>query len=386
MRNKRQIRLGYNAVPAKAEQAILEVFRSGQYSPGPKVKEFEEKFAKLHKAKHGIFLNSGTDALRCSLLAMKEYWSWKDGEQIAVPSLTFVATVNVILQAGLKPFFVDVGMHDYCMNLDNLTRRLNTSDVHIVGIMPVHLFGQMCNPKIFEWAREHKMPVLEDSCETILNPIQGVVSCHSTFMAHHVTTGVGGMALTNDPVLMWAIRSYANHGRCIGYIPGQKSFQTGKNLIRNRFLFHRIGYSCRGTEFEAALGLAQLDGLADNVCHRIILAHQMRKALEDFPDLCMPVAVRHHTWMMFPIVLSEMSKVDKYDLCLHLEKHGIETRDMMPITNQPCYKGFVNSNFFPVAKWINKNGFYISCDPRLGKEDIFYIRKVFAGYLTKRKR
>lgn len=216
-----KISLGYNAVPLKAKKLVLNVLRSGQYSPGPKVKEFEEKFAALHKAKYAVFVNSGTDALRLSLLALKEKYGWKDGNRVAVPALTFVATVNVIVQAGLKPFFIDVSMHDYLINPSNLERRLEGGRVeNLVALMPVHLFGKSCGSAIFDLAKRLKLKVLEDSCETILNPIRGDVSCHSTYMAHHLTTGVGGMALTNSKDLMLLIRSYANHGRNIAYLPG----------------------------------------------------------------------------------------------------------------------------------------------------------------------
>lgn len=219
--NLNRISLGYNAVPLKAKHLILDVLASGQFSPGPKVKEFEEKFARLHKAKYGIFVNSGTDALRLSLLALKEKYGWEDGSEVVVPSLTFVATVNVILQAGLKPFFIDVGMYDHCLNPWNFKHCMETSIHHdVVAMMPVHLFGQHCDSFTFEMAKKYKLKVLEDSCETILNPLKGDVSCHSTYMAHHITTGVGGIALTNDKELMLLIRSYANHGRNIAYLPG----------------------------------------------------------------------------------------------------------------------------------------------------------------------
>lgn len=379
------ISLGYNAVPASAKKAVLEVLESGQFSPGPKVREFEEKFAKLHKAKHAIFVNSGTDALRLSLLALKEKYGWRDGDLVAVPALTFVATVNVILQSGLKPFFVDVGAQDYCINPWNLTHRLKTSGSPIANlraIIPVHLFGQTCQKETFNLAKELKLKVLEDSCETILNPLRGNVSCHSTYMAHHLTTGVGGFALTNDERLSLLIRSYANHGRNEKYLPGYRSLGPGKDLLKCRFRFDRIGYSSRGTEFEAALGLSQLASLPQNVSARSIIASFLCKALGDVPDLILP-SYFGHAFMMFPIVLRPESKRRKYDLCLKLEKAGIETRDMMPITNQPCYKSLVNEDDFPVAKIINQNGFYTPCHPGMNEKDVEHISRTLKSYLKK---
>lgn len=380
-----KIRLGYNAVPDNAKRLIDEVWKSGQFSPGAKVKEFEEVWAKAHLAKHAVFVNSGTDALRLSLLAMKEKYKWRDGDEVAVPALTFVATVNTILQAGLSPFFVDVGMYDYCINPSNFERRAQGTHTRLVAMMPVHLFGQSCSQEVFDIAKKYKLRVIEDSCEIVLNPVKGDVSCHSTYMAHHVTTGVGGFAVTNDESLMLLIRSYGNHGRNVSYLPG---FTTATRAINKRFQFDRIGYSSRGTEFEAALGLSQMSGLEHSVFMRRHVAAALLHALEDVEGLVFPKPRDwdggSHTWMMFPIVIEETSRIRKYDLCLHLEKSGIETRDMMPITNQRCYKGLVNEDDFPVAKWINKNGFYIPCHPGMGKEDVKQIKKAFDSYLTKK--
>lgn len=381
----REIRLGYNAVPSACDDAILKVFRSGRYSPGKKVKEFEQAWATAHESKHAVFVNSGTDALRLSLLAMKEKYGWPDESEVAVPAITFVATVNTILQANLRPFFVDVGMHDYIMNPWNLEHRIQTSKTRLVAMVPVHMFGQAPDAELYKMGAKYKLKVLEDSCETILNKPMGDVSCHSTYMAHHVTTGVGGMAVTDDPHLNWLIRSFANHGRDPLYIPGDHGLVQAKgiDLLKRRFSFDRMGYSCRGTEFEAALGLSQMKFLSDTVLKRQLVASLLVGALKGHEDLTMPTAQGAHTWMMFPIVLHEHSKIDKYKLCDHLEKSGIETRDMMPITNQPCFRHLVHEDDFPVAKWINEKGFYIACNPAMTSRDVKHIQKTFSEYLKK---
>lgn len=390
----RHISLGHNAVPAEGEQSIVDVFRSGQYSPGARVREFEEKFAALHQSQHAVFVNSGTDALRLSLLAMKEKRGWRDGDYVAVPALTFVATVNVIIQSGLRPFFVDVGMYDFTMNASNLQHRITCMAMPIeeaigrgsgnvrptlVGVMPVHLFGTSCSVDVFDVASKYKLAVIEDSCETILNPLRGDVSCHSTYMAHHLTTGVGGFATTDDEELNLLIRSYANHGRNVSYIPGYFNPDLGINLIKSRFRFDRIGYSSRGTEFEAALGLSQIPGLSSLIEKRRRIFLYMRDCLSGIDATF--IDGTKSTCMMFPIILPQDSDIDKYDLCLHLEKNGIETRDMMPITTQPCYKSLeLIEDDFSVAKWVNRNGFYIPCHPGMTEDDAAWIGEVFASY------
>lgn len=372
--------LGHNAVGSTASKEVMAVIRSGQLSPGPKVREFETKFSKLHKAGHGVFVNSGTDALRIALAALKEKYDWKYPDEVAVSTLTFVATVNVILQAGLKPFFYDAG------NPWNLKMRMQTGETRLVAIMPVHLFGDLCNKEIFELARIHKLKVLEDSCETILNPLRGDISCYSTYMAHHVTTGVGGMAITDDMDLNLLMRSYANHGRNISYLPGYATPKLSRNLLASRFRFDRIGFSCRATEFEAVLGLSQLDTLAKSVVKRRQVAKWYWRALQfcwDKFDFREPEQSPDHTFMMYPICARESFSYDKYDLCLALEKAGIETRDMMPITTQPCYKLFVNPNDYPVSKHVNQNGFYVPCHPGMDKKDVDYVATELKRYLHK---
>lgn len=379
------IKLGYNAVPKQAERDVIKVFRSGQFSPGPKVKEFEEKWAKLHGAKHAIFVNSGTDALRLSLLAMKEKYGWKDQDEVAVTTQTFAATINIIIQSNLKPHFYDAG------NPWSLAHQFDCGQNPklIKAIIPVHLYGNPCDPYTFDLAAKYGWNVLEDSCETILNKIRGNMSCHSTYMAHHVTTGVGGIALTNSDDLNLLVRSYANHGRNFWYLPGYRVLETKtEDYLKIRFTFDRVGYSCRGTEFEAVLGLSQLKGLPAQIEKRRQVAFDLTEALYPYwQDLHVwePGLYPEHTYMMFPILIKENSKLKKYDLCLHLEKAGIETRDMMPITSQPCYQHLLREQDYPASQRINKNGFYIACHPGLKAKHIDHIQKTFDRYCKKNK-
>ena len=363
-----KIGLGWNAVNSKtAEREILEVLRSGNYSPGKKVKEFEDKWAKLHKSKRSLFVNSGTDALRLSLLALKEKYNWPNGSEVAVPAITFVASVNTIIQAGLRPFFVDVSMYTYLMNPWNLQHRIQTAHTKLVAVMPVHLFGQRCTTEIFEMAKNYRLKVIEDSCETVANETRGDVSCHSTYMAHHVTTGVGGFASTNDEELADLIWSYGNHGR----------------REKGKFNFDRVGYSSRATEFEAVLGLSQLKDLKENLIKRRGVFVDLLDALEPFEDFSY-VKVTDNTCMMFPIEISERSTINKEEFMDYLTKNGIENRNLMPITNQKCYQNIVKEDYFPMAQRLNKTGFYIPCHPGITKNQIKQIAKVFSQYLTKR--
>jgi len=373
-------------IPETAWQLLLDVFASRQFSPGPYVRHLEEKWAALHGSKHGVMMNSGTDALRVALLATKERWNWQHGDYVAVPAVTFPATINVVLQAQLRPFFVDVGMNDYLMNADNLEWRVNTSRVKLRAVIPVHLFGQSVSPDLFGLCRLRGWKILEDSCETVLNPTRGDISCHSFYMAHHVMAGAGGIAVTNDEWLATLMRSYANHGRSTFYIPGYEKPIGLRKMVESRFVFERVGYSCRATEFQAVLAISQLAGLEGRVKKRREVAKQLRQVLGVYDRLVLPREQENvpHTWLMFPVLLKGATSEERINLCVALEEHGIETRPMFPITNQPCYRNLVQEDDFTVAKEINACGFYVPCHDGLTEDDVRFVGDAFGAALDKK--
>lgn len=344
--------LGTFRLRPKDKAALLSVAESNWLSPGAKVKAFEYAISALHGNKFGVMTNSGTDALRIALASLKELYKWNDGDKVIVPAITFVATANIVLQCNMVPVFADVDMYHFNINPDNILRRFfqDGHDKTIRAIIPVHLAGLPADMKsILKIAKDHNLKVIEDSCESIA--VDGIgqadITCFSFYMAHLLTTGVGGMAITNNYQLERLMWSYCNHGR------------------RNpqEFVFDRIGYSCRPTEFEAALGLSQLDRLSGDILERRHNFHNLYYNLKEIPDLYVySIVANKSAAMFFPILIRESSKVHKRDLMAHLNKNGIETRDLMPLINQPCYKQYLGEqNSFSVAESVNKNGFYIGC-------------------------
>ena len=381
-----------NAVDIKR---INQVYKSGQLSPGPMCRVFEDQFRKYHGRKHAFFVNSGTDALRVGLLAMKKKYGWPDGSGVIVPAVTFVASVNVIIQAGLTPVFMDVG-GDYNINPWNVRRFFECSRPdNVKAIMVVHLFGQIADmSELMKVAKERKLRVIEDSCESVGSEQNGRrcgtfgdVACFSTYQCHILATGVGGMAVTDDNKLHDLMRSYGNHGRDVAYLPGFRKPVLSKSLLSKRFRFVRDGYSSRPSEFEAALGIGQMERLDDNLRKRRYVAELLVKefSLDFWRDLILPEPApgRTHSYMMFPILIKENSKVRKNSLCYFLEKRGIETRDMMPITTQPVFKEIAGHLDFPITNLINRNGFYIPCHPGMTKKDIRHIHTVFIDFFKK---
>jgi len=382
---------------------VSDVLTSGWVSPGPKVKEFEEKFASLHESKHAVLMNSGTDALRIALATLKEVHGWQDGDEVLVPALTFVATVNVILQNGLKPVFVDVDPVD--LNID-FTKVKEVRTDRTRAIIPVHMFGRMADMYQLLTVCEG-LKIIEDSCETMgtrwidglesrerytgdrRNKMVGTfgdISCFSTYSCHLIVTGVGGLAMTNNSEYERIMRSYANHGRD-PYFLGGGSVSEGshdpKELIKRRFLYHRVGYSSRVSEFEAAMGIAQIDRLAGIIkkrsCNAKILTDMLSGVWWNGVDgyLHLPPTIpinREHAFMMYPIVIKDDS-IDRDEFCLELEKIGIETRPLMPLLIQPVYQPLFGdiSKDYPVAYEATTRGFYVGIHHQLMLSDLEYL-------------
>ena len=230
------------------------------------------------------------------------------------------------------------------------------------------------------------LKVIEDSCETMFAKYHGQsvgslgdVGCFSTYVAHLITTGVGGLSTTNDPELAVTLRSLMNHGRDSIYLniddDTGKSAEDMQTIIARRFSFVSLGHSFRATEMEAALGLAQIENWQAIIDPRRENAKILTDGLSDIGHLVQLPHIRpgcEHAFMMFPLVLKNEKKERVVNF---LEQNGIETRDMLPLTNQPIYRKLlhIREDDFPVAKWINTNGFYVGCHQGLSRHELEYM-------------
>lgn len=360
------------------KRMIKEVLKSGRLTYGPFTRALETKFAGLHNRKYALFTNSGTAALKIALGALKEKHGWKDGDEVLIPSVTFVATMNAVVMNNLTPVLVDVSLSDVNMDPDQIEKRITKRTRCII---PVHLLGQPADmPRIMEIAHKHNLKVVEDSCETMfvrrhghVVGSMGDVACFSSYIAHLMVTGVGGFMLTNDKDLATDMRSMMFHGRDESYLNIDDNNKTGKardEMIARRFWFPRFGYSDRLTELEAALGLGDLDNWGDMIADRQRNAEYLWDRLENY--LTIPVEnSKNHAFMFFPAF------ADKRDeLMMHLEKSGIHTRTMMPLTTQPVVKKYVKKygyKEYPKADWINKHGILLPVHQYLTTDDLDYI-------------
>lgn len=394
----RQVGVGSVDISEKEKRYVNMALNENRLSYGRFSRAFENAFANGHNCKHAIFCNSGTSALQIAVAALKEKYSWSDGDEILVPAVTFIASSNVILQNNMIPVFVDV--HEKYYNIDpNKIEEKITSRTR--AIMVVHLFGQPCDmDPIIEISKKYNLRVIEDSCETMFARYKGKfvgnfsdIACFSTYTAHILVTGVGGFAVTNDTSLAISLRSLMNHGRDSIYMSIDDDDNKNKeelNLImKSRFKFVTMGYSYRATEMEAALGLGQIELHEEFDKKRKENANYLANGLKKWSHcIQLPETMpdTEHVFMMFPIVINS-DKFTRDELTSFLEENNIETRYMMPLLNQPYYiKIFGNiEQKYPVAQKINNNGFYIGSHRCLAKDDLDYVISKFDEFLSRIK-
>lgn len=385
------IGVGTVDIGPKEKQYVNDVLESGLLTSGPILDTFESTFAVRHGCKYGLMVNSGTDALRIALGALKEEGDWLFNEEVIVPALTFIATSNVVLQNNLTPVFVDVNPTTFNIDVDKLEKAITPCTR---AIIVVHLFGLPCDmAPIMALAKRYHLKVIEDSCEAMgvnyaSQPVGsfGDVACFSTYAAHVITTGVGGIAITNSATLSDLMRSLANHGRDPKFLGFKDSKQLNpssyenpedhQKLIETRFSFQRIGYSSRATQLQAAIGLGQLERLNEILHfrqrHYEFLEAQLMNLpgiqLQEIPEDC------EHAAMMFPIVLSAPF-ANRTQVMLALEQRGVETRPFFNILGQKPYIEIFGDQEtkFPVATQLSYTGFYVGCHQQMSATQLWKI-------------
>jgi len=391
---KENLGIGCIELTANAKKYVNEVLRTKRISYGPYLQRFEKKFSADHGCKFGIAVNSGTSALRIAVACLKETEKWREGDEIIVPAVTFVATSNVVIDHDLVPVFVDVDPRTYNIDFSQIEKKIGP---RTRGIIVVHLLGQPAEmDPILKLAKKHRLKIIEDSCETMYAKYKGQsvgsfgdIACFSTYAAHLIVTGVGGLATTNNKKYAQILRSLANHGRDGIYISidddDNKTGRELKEIVSRRFRFIRPGYSFRLTEFEGALGCAQLEAVAKNFARRkknALYLIKKLKPLEKYIQLPWHPSYSDHVFMMVPLIIKKGTGIKKSDLVNYLETEGIETRDLMPLINQPFYKKMfkLRGEDYPVADWLNNYGFYIGCHQKMGKAELDYIVQKFKEF------
>jgi dTDP-4-amino-4,6-dideoxygalactose transaminase len=251
---------GWPQFDEQAINSVTAVLRSGKvnYWTGKRGIEFEKRFAEWQGSKYAISVATGTAALHVSLAAL----GIGPGDEVIVPSYTFIATSFSVVQAGAIPRFADVNLDDHCLSVESAEKLVNS---RTKAIMPVHLYGNVCDmDKIRGFARRHKLFVIEDNAEAIGGAFKGrktgalgdIAGCSFCQNKTFTTGGEGGMVTTDDEDLAWKARSFRDHGYDVKQRLSLLELEQKLPYIHNM-----IGWNYRMTEMQSAIGLAELDRL-----------------------------------------------------------------------------------------------------------------------------
>ena len=380
------ITLGTLNLSDRGKEYVNQCLNNNRLSRGHFTDRLEQEFSKLHGCEHGVFCNSGTSALQIALAALKERHCYEDGDEVLVPAITFIATSNVVLQNNLKPVFVDVDPYTFNIDPDKIAEKVTS---RTRAVIPVHLFGLPANmPRVMSIARYYGLNVIEDSCETMFAGINGKsvgsfgdMACFSTYVAHLIVGGVGGLVTTNDPVYSEMCRSLMAHGRDSIYTSIDDDDKISKDMIERRYKFDRVGYSYRCTEIEAAIALSELERWTENLGIRRRNAKLLTANLQGLPLQLPSIPDGYeHSFMMFPFICNDGVVRDK--LLLHMEQKGIETRFMFPLLSQPVYRRLFPglAEQYTVASRLEKQGAFIGMHQGLEDEDMFFIADTLKEY------
>jgi perosamine synthetase len=331
-------------------------------SIGKYIKSFEQKFAAFCQTKYALACANGTVALHLALMAHNV----KTGDEIIIPTLTYVATANSIRYCNAYPVLVDVEPDTWNINPEKIKNKITNKTK---GIIVVHLYGHPADmDPILEIAKKHNLFVIEDAAEahgaTYKNKIVGSIGNAGTFSFFGnkiITTGEGGMVVTSDEEVAQKVFLYKGQG----VDP------------HRRYWFPIIGYNYRMTNIQAAIGLAQLENIEWHINKRKEVAKLYNKYLYELSDyLIFPVEKSWATnvYWMYTIILRDNVKMSRDHFMKELEDRGIETRPVFyPMHILPPYSNISNPDEFPVANWISSRGVNLPTHAKLSEEDIQYV-------------
>ncbi|TLX84977.1 MAG: DegT/DnrJ/EryC1/StrS family aminotransferase [Thaumarchaeota archaeon] len=321
---------------------------------GKRVQEFERLLASYVKSKYAVAVNSGTSALQAALYAL----DIKNGDEVLLPSFTFVATANSILSVGAKPVFVDILPENYTLDPDDLEKKITRRSK---AIIPVHLYGNFAHmQEISEIARKHNLEVIEDAAQSLGTTYKGkqsgtfsIMGCFSMYAAKVVTSGEGGAIVTNDKNIFDKLRKIRNHGMLHPY--------------DTRIL----GLNLRLPEVCAAIAKIQMKKLPKFLEKRKKNAKVLAELLSDLA-IILPTERQHVkiNWYLYTIATKNRDKLMKQ---LNSKGIGAYPYYSIPVHKTPFYRSKVK---LPITDWAASSVLSLPVHPLVSRNNLDYISKI----------
>ncbi|MFC2058769.1 DegT/DnrJ/EryC1/StrS family aminotransferase [Chloroflexota bacterium] len=345
----------------KELEYVLDCLRTNWISSkGKYIEQFEESFADYCNCKHGISTTSGTTALHIALASV----GIGPGDEVIIPTFTMIATAFAIIYTGAKPVLVDCDPETWNIDVTKIEERITS---RTKAIMPVHIYGHPCDmDPVLEIAKENNLLVIEDAAEAHGAEYKGRkmggigdIGCFSFYANKIITTGEGGMVVTNDEKIAEKARMIKD----LAHAP------------QKRFVHTDIAYNYRMTNIQAAIGIAQFEMIEEFIDKRRAHAYLYNELLKDIRGITLPPEkdwARNVYWM-YSILVEEEFGMDRDGLMHILKEEGVDTRTFfVPMHQQPAFKnlGLFKGERYCVAEKLSRTGMYLPSATGLSEEDI----------------
>ncbi|MGY5151266.1 MAG: DegT/DnrJ/EryC1/StrS family aminotransferase [Candidatus Nitrosopumilus sp. bin_6a] len=344
--------------------AVTSILKNGALTSasnqgGKHVQNFEKSVSSFVKSKYAVAVNSGTSALQAALYAL----DIKNGDEVLVPSFTFVATANAVISTGAKPIFVDILKENYTIDPDELEKKITKKTR---AIIPVHLYGNMADvDRLNEISKKYNIPIIEDSAQSLGSMYKGKHSgtffemgCYSMYPAKVMTAGEGGFVVTDNKKLKDRLLMIRNHGMIHGY--DTKIF----------------GLNLRLPEINAAIATVQMKKLPNFLKIRKQNAELLTRLLSDL-KITLPHQRKNENvnWYLYTIALEKRDKLLK-----KLNEKGIGAASYYPtpVHKTPFYK---LDTKLPVTDWASSHVLSLPIHPKVTQKNIEFIAKTIRDTL-----
>jgi perosamine synthetase len=335
---------------ARELEYVNECLQTGWISSeGRFIEAFEQKWAEYCGMKYGIAVCNGTVALQLAVACL----DLQPGEEVILPSFTIISCAQAVIYNGGVPVLVDCDPRTWCMDVGQVEAKITS---RTRAIMPVHIYGHPVDMgPLQEIARRHALVIIEDAAEAHGAEYKGVrcgslgeLSCFSFYANKIVTTGEGGMVLTNNGTVASRLRSLRN-----------LCFQKER-----RFYHEALGFNFRMTNIQAALGVAQVEAIESAIGQKRWMGQEYTSRLEQFKELQLPVeeAWAKNVYWMYGLVLSEQTGMSAVDFAKRLAQAGVATRPFfLGMHEQPVLQalGLFADEHYPVAERLARQGLYL---------------------------
>lgn len=362
----RVVKLSKPHITQEAIKSVVAVLESGWLIQGPKVTIFEQNFKEYVGSSYALAVNSATSGLHIALLSL----GVGAGDEVIVPSFTWVATANVVEQCGARPIFVDIDLETFNANSDQIVAKISSKTK---AVIIVHLFGKPFDVKELK-LKLPKIPIIEDAAcaagSKVNDQYSGAMSDIGVYSFHprkSITTGEGGMVVTNDAKLYNMMNMLRNHGQDVLHKEPTPSFMFDCPVV---------GFNYRMTDFQAALGLEQFKELAKLINDRDLLASCYAKNLSKISGIKLPTQenMEQHSWQSYVILILDPLLRD--EIMSRLAQFGIETR---PGTHAVHVLKYYRDRYelkpedFPCAYQAFKSSIALPLHNQMTLEDVDYV-------------